>query len=422
LVSIGCLLASSNAFTPFTTTPQQQRIALFGATKKDGQEFLEDESSNKGISKPSTPLIDCGAWWRSTTVVVAGLTLAGQVAGASLLPAPEELLLPQQQDGIAHLQQSPSNMLAAATEIMDFSLPSYDDSIKGAELKTKSSDTSFNPFGDFEPKKVEDIAKAEEEAKKAEAKAAAADEKAAEEAKKAEAKKAAAEERAAEEAKKAEAKKKAAEERAAEIARRAEEREAKQKAAEEEREAKRQAAAAAKEASSSTSEAESPSFEIPDFKAPDISLPAFKAPDFKKPDFDIPKVEVPKLEIPKVDIPKIAVPKVDVSGVDAPKIDIPKFDSSSLPSISLPKVGGGEGAKVDLNLDPQDVRDERARAARQTYLASDETAKEAEAAARAAREAANEKLKLSRAAKDEACKTRPGGTLICLRNPFSTGF
>lgn len=46
---------------------------------------------------------------------------------------------------------------------------------------------------------------------------------------------------------------------------------------------------------------------------------------------------------------------------------------------------------------------------------------EIEAKARELRKAANEKKKIAKAAKDEACKTRFGGKILCIR-PFGIGF
>lgn len=342
--------------------------------------------------------------------------------------------------------QQPTTLVADKVVELDFSLPSYSDSVKGGDIsKSKLSAPSFNPFGDFEPSKVGDdlfgksssssvdepaVAVQEPKVSKAEQKAAA-------EAKKAE-------EKAAAEAKKAEKE-----------ARLKAERE-KQKAA---LERSKQVEAESAAETPSFKAPEMPEFKAPDFKLPDTSgfkapeMPDFKAPDlsgFKAPDmpkFDMPDTsafkapDMPKFEMPDTsgfkapDMPKFdtsKLPKFDVPKIDLPKNDyidldqLPKFDAPkvSLPSNlpSFPSFGGSDSSKDSVILAPQDVRDERARAARQVYLEYDASAKDIEAQAREARNLANEKKKLANAAKDEACQTRPGGKLLCLRNPFTAGF
>jgi hypothetical protein len=157
-----------------------------------------------------------------------------------------------------------------------------------------------------------------------------------------------------------------------------------------------------------------PKFDMPDtskFKAPD--MPKFDMPDtssFKAPDMS--SFSVPKFDLPKNDyIDFDQMPKFD-----APKVGLP----SNLPS--FPSFGGGDSSKNGVILAPQEVRDDRAREARQEYLQFDASAKEIEAQAREARNLAKEKQKLASAAKDEACQTKPGGKLLCLRNPFTAGF
>lgn len=109
-----------------------------------------------------------------------------------------------------------------------------------------------------------------------------------------------------------------------------------------------------------------------------------------------------------------------------PKIDMPKLPSVSLPSFSNPFAGGGGGgsdsSSSDALLEPREVRDEKARQARQVFLDADNDAKVIEQQAREVRAVANEKKKLANEAKDLACADRLGGKWICLRNPFVAGF
>ena len=299
------------------------------------------------------------------------------------------------------MQDVPTVLTAAfgSVETLDFSMPSYDDSAKSAP-KPKADAPAFNPFGDFEPKIVDqDELKAEKEA----AAAAAKEEKEA----------AAAASKAEKEAAAAAAK---AEKEAAAAAKKAEKEAKRQEELEKQRAFKEaQSASKAEAGSEAAPPAAGSSFEMPDM--PDIKVPEVKLPDFKAPDiqFSMPKVDMPKMEMPSgVDVPKVDMPKVDM-----PKIDMPKFD---VPKVSLPSFGGGSGSTDDVFLESQEVRDEKARTARQVYVQADAEAKEAEDAARAVRNAANDKKKLANAAKDEACETRPGGKIICLRNPFSAGY
>ena len=151
---------------------------------------------------------------------------------------------------------------------------------------------------------------------------------------------------------------------------------------------------------------------VPEFKAP--SFDGFKAPSFSMPqlpklggggsdvDYDL---DIPKFEAPKVSMPQVSMPS------------FPSFGGGDSSSSSSSFAGGAEE-----EAEPQEVRDERAREARQVYASFDSDAKAIEQQAREARNLANDKLKLANAAKDEACKTRPGGKWICLRNPFTAGY
>ena len=123
---------------------------------------------------------------------------------------------------------------------------------------------------------------------------------------------------------------------------------------------------------------DSPKFEMP--KSPEI--PAFKAPEipaFKKP--DMPKIDMPAFSMPdtsKLNLPKFSMPKVDMPKM--PEYDV-QTGSSSVPSFSapsLPSFGGGSPSSTSVDgvyIEPQEVRDERAREGRQVYLQADKEAK-----------------------------------------------
>lgn len=147
-----------------------------------------------------------------------------------------------------------------------------------------------------------------------------------------------------------------------------------------------------------------PDIKIPDFKAPDIKVPDFKAPEFKTPDFkapefkapdvklDVPDFKAPDIKMPDVSLPKFSMPKVDMPKVDLPKVDspsfsvpkTPSFETPKAPSFSAPSFGGGGGStkseyqSLDVidDVEPQEVRDERARAASTAYKEADASAKE----------------------------------------------
>mmetsp|Transcript_59778 Transcript_59778/g.173180 ORF Transcript_59778/g.173180 Transcript_59778/m.173180 type:complete len:447 (-) Transcript_59778:803-2143(-) len=399
-------------------------------------------------------------WSGPASVLAAGLTVAAQVAGASVeLPAQsvssyiQVATAPSQMANVQSTSISAisgnSLYLSAATEYLDFSMPSYGSSISDTTAKPKAEAPSFsNPFNDFDfgkkeespvEEKVDDGKAAAEAAKKAEKEKAdkeaaekkKAEEKAAAEAKKAEEEKAAAQAKKAEqetaEKKKADeaaakeaAKSKEAEEKAAAEAKKAE-KEArrlaeleKQKAAVERQKEKDAAAASATVSAPVASPPPAPVVEkvdvkIPEFKAPDVKLeiPEFKAPDLKMPSFSFPKVDLP-------DVPKnVAAPTFS-----APKFDIPKVEMPKAPTVTIPKLDVGT---VDEDIEPQEIRDEKARVARTAYKEADEQAKDFEAKAAQMRQIANEKKKVAKEAKDDACKTRFGGKILCIR-PLNSGY
>ena len=101
-----------------------------------------------------------------------------------------------------------------------------------------------------------------------------------------------------------------------------------------------------------------------------------------------------------------------------PKFDMPKTPPFDASSIKVPTFSSPE---VDKNLEPQGVRDDKARAARVVYLQANDDAHDMEEKARAVRRLADEKKELAKEAKDVACQTHWGGKLLCLR-PFNSGY
>ena len=92
-----------------------------------------------------------------------------------------------------------------------------------------------------------------------------------------------------------------------------------------------------------------------------VSVPAFDAPKFEAPKIDVPKFDVPKFDAPKFDAPKMAIPKFDApqasGGYD---FGAPAKSSSSVD---------------DDDVEPQEIRDERARGAASVFRDADKEAK-----------------------------------------------
>ncbi|GKZ00567.1 hypothetical protein MPSEU_001008900 [Mayamaea pseudoterrestris] len=418
------ILVKASAFAPVTSSNGPKALLTLHAEKQSS--FSES----------------CNAAMTSAFATLLGWSLAGQVASASLLAVNMEQQ--QQQQQVTFLPATSINLADKIVE-MDFSLPSYSESVKGSDIsQSKIGVPRFNPFGDFEPSKIAEQDSSNSKQQPFATAPAVVDDV-----------KPTIDKRAAAAAEKAAAEAKKIEEKAAADIKRAE-KEARLKV---EREKQRAAAERSKQEESSTPAASS--FKAPDFsdlKMPDTSglkMPdtsSFKAPDMPKfdlsgtssfkapamPKFGMPDTgnfkapAMPKLEMPdtssfkapsmpKFDMPNFELPKNDYIDMDQlPKFDAPKISMpSNLPS--FPSFGGSPRSD-DVVLDSQDARDGRAKDARQVYLQFDASAKEIEAQAREARNLAKEKQKMANAAKDEACQTRPGGKFICLRNPFNVGY
>lgn len=365
------LLQGSQAFAP-----QQRTVDTWKPTSSALSEHRED-----------------GGWLGpATAAAVASLALVSQMAFASPLP------LETQQPGVSmhSTSDSPSLLLAAfgGIETMDLSMPSYSDANKGDVLGPGKDIPSFNPF-DSETKEEASTSAIPAEGLKAAIEAKRAEEKAATEAKKTE-----------EEAKKAEKE-----------ARRLTQLEKQKEAAERAKQKEKEAAATKEE----------PSI----LAAPEISLPSFSTPSFSPPEMPEVKVlEMPKFSMPKMDLPeKSDMPKFDAPKFEAPKVLEFRAPKMSIPSFDAPKSSGGydfssqaaSASKEAEVVEPQEVRDARAKEARSDFLAADNEAKELERQARELREVANGKKKIANELKGDACKTRLGGKIVCLR-PLNSGY
>ena len=198
------------------------------------------------------------------------------------------------------------------------------------------------------------------------------------------------------------------------------------------------------------------------------STPKFEAPKFNKPDFssfklpEVPKVELP--EVPKIDLPSGAEDNADAPAISAPKFEAsllkipetPKVDSRAklgdasdfvptVPSFSVPKFSlpsstnapesslateraAAEAARQESNAAKNEASLEASDAQREKDTAAKEAAdvlkqklldvKEAEKTVEQAKKEANTAKKAAKRLRDKACKTRPGGKVLCLRNPF----
>lgn len=129
---------------------------------------------------------------------------------------------------------------------------------------------------------------------------------------------------------------------------------------------------------------------------PDVKLPSFS--------FEAPKVDTSKFSAPKFDVP--AAPKFDASKLDAPKVSVPKIGLSDDELAKLP---------------PQEVRDEKAAKEATKYKDLKAKAKDLEAKAKAAKDEARAAKKIAKEAKDDACVTRFGGKVLCIR-PLDSGY
>ena len=131
-------------------------------------------------------------------------------------------------------------------------------------------------------------------------------------------------------------------------------------------------------------------------------MPDVKIPSFSVPSFDVPKFEAPKsVSMPKLDVP--AVPKFEaLKSVSMPKLDL---DIPSAPSTST----------QDKYVEPQELRDARAAELNLKFKDVDKEAKAIEQKAKEARARANSAGQKFQAAKDDACSTRIGGKILCVR-------
>ncbi|EED92693.1 hypothetical protein THAPSDRAFT_262032 [Thalassiosira pseudonana CCMP1335] len=405
LATLLTLLASSNAFAPIGyQAPRTHLSALNNNNNND--DVKTDGAVSDGWRKASG----------GAAAFLTGLGIMAQVAFADVgvtasIDEPTFLQTQSTTTSSTTLVSigAPTFGGGGSFDTLDFSLPSYDEAVSGGDVLAPSASPAAS--------KSDDGGKAEKEAAREEAKKAAAEKKEAERAEK------------------------------------------------EAAEAKKQAdadAKAAKEAAKAEPDAPAVDIKMPDM--PDVKIPDVKLPDmpsFSMPKApEMPKIEVPKVEAPKVDkpapaasappaaisapavdfkaaempdikipdiklpsfsMPKVDMPKIDVPKVDMPKIDVPSFDvpKVSAPSFDVPSRASAPVASFDENLEPQEVRDERA-AAKNVVLKEAQN-EEAEKLANIARNKAAQAKKDFKAAKADACATRPGGKLLCLRG-FGVGY
>lgn len=455
-------LPTSAAFAFAPTSPQKRLAstqtsvdhvdtALFGNAKDENNDM---EHIMKGFD------VAAGG----AMAFLAGLGVAAQIAFAdttSIVERTPDVVNPPSSIVVSAGFTGSSG---ASFDTLDFSLPSYSEATGGS---SSSEDSSSSPEVSTKSSVVDTSAsdraaeKAREKERKAEEKAAgerkAADEKAAKE-------KDAADEKAAKEKAKADrlaaAKRSAAEQ----AARRAAEIEEENKPSpsptsivEEKKEV--DATPAFK-----TPDLKAPDLQVvPDFKVPDFKVPSFKAPDFKVPDFKAPDtiIKAPEFSTPELKAPELKAPEFKTPEIKAPKFKTPEFKASvpefkapefKAPDVKLPEFKAPAVPKFDIPsretsppsssasydfdvssdsrisvsepeeyIEPQEVRDERAKEAKIVFKDAAKEAKAIEQEAKIARAKANNLKKEFNKAKDDACKTRPGGNILCVRG-FTVGY
>lgn len=404
---------------------------------------------------------------------LVGLTLASQMAVAATLDPSSIVSMSPEIDAtpivlredsttklrMTQIENAPVSAISGssiqlADDYLSLDMPSYGDAVTSTS-KAKSSDGGSgplfsNPFGgnsdssdapdtSTEDKAAVDAAKQakkeaaaqerEEAAQRKEAKKAALD------ADKAEKEQAAAEKKAADEVK-------VAQKKAEKEARREAEKEKQRLAVESANAIKDEKAAAAPAENYSLPEVKIPEFKAPDFKAPefkapdfkvpDFKVPEFKAPDFKTPDFKAPDVKAPEfkapefkapdIKMPEFKAPSFSVPKMpDMPSVSTPSFSVPTTPKVSTPSYSSSSSSGGYASLDENIVDDQEERDEKAKVARTAFNEVDANAREVENQAKKLRAKADDKKKIAKEAKDEACETRFGGKILCVR-PFGVGY
>jgi len=303
-------------------------------------------------------------WGVAVASAFAGLTLAAQSAVGAM--APVDL----QYQFVTTIESSPT-LLSAGVETMDFSLPSYGDAVKDSvKSTTKAPPPSFNPFGDNfgAPPEAPKMPEISLPSIKAPPKPEPV-----------------------------------VEVETPELPKMPEISLPSIKAPE-------------------MPKFEAPKMDLPSFKAPEMpkDLPSFKAPEMPKnlPSFKAPEMPKDLPSIPKFEMPKSAPRVPDYDFGDIPKVSVPP-----LPNVNIPNPFAGSGKPQEpLNLASREVRDENARSTRQDLLDAEKDVKEAEKVLDALKQVRNTKKQVFNEAKDLACADRPGGKILCLRNPFTSGF
>jgi len=376
---IAMALGGASAFAPhqqqhITAAPPQLSTTTSLPVHTDGSDNNNNNNNNN--------------WGVAVASAFAGLTLAAQSAVGAM--APVDL----QYQFVTTIESSPT-LLSAGVETMDFSLPSYGDAVKDSvKSTTKAPPPSFNPFGDNfgAPPEAPKMPEISLPSIKAPPKP----------------------------------------EPVVEV--------------ETPELPKMPEISLPSIQAPEMPKFEAPKMDLPSFKAPEMpkDLPSFKAPEmpknlpsFKAPEMpkDLPSFKAPEMpknlpsfkapEMPKdlPSIPKFEMPK------SAPKVpdydfgDIPKVSVPPLPNVNIPNPFAGSGKPQEpLNLASREVRDENARSTRQDLLDAEKDVKEAEKVLDALKQVRNTKKQVFNEAKDLACADRPGGKILCLRNPFASGF
>jgi len=429
------------SFTPSPRLQQRQTSVELSAQ-------LDENSMVDGLKKVSG----------GAAAFLTGMGIMAQVAMAdpSAMSAIDESTVLQTQSSTISSNVllsigAPSIGGGSSFDTMDFSMPDYDQTTSKGDATRSSPTPSASPSSSSSDDSGD--AAAAKAAAKEDAKRAADEEKAEKAAQKqadADAKKKEA----------ADAKEAAAKDEEAKVA--AKEAKAKAKADRLAAEKEKQRIAVENQVQTNLDKSTSPTATadaIKDIKVPDIKVPEIKAPSFSLPkvDIDMPKIDIPKPAAPAVKIPDIpefkapnmdavkmpdmkafSLPKVDIPAMPKidipapPKFDAPKFDTPSAapaaanfdtqfdtPSAAAPAAA----PKVDkyADLEPQEVRDERAAQKNSVYKSAQAEVKEAEKVADAAKKKAVAAKKVFKQAKGEACVSRPGGKALCLRG-FGVGY
>jgi len=316
---------------------------------------------------------------------------------------------------------APSFSGGKSFDTLDFSLPSYSEANGGdSSPETKSAPTFSASFPELKLPGG-DEAKKDTAAEEAAAKKSAEEEKASKEQAKVDARIAKEKEAAEKEAKEEKKKADIAARRESEK-KKQEEMVARQRASEEKAAAADAAAKAADESAAKKVESAPTPAPAPKPKpAPPVVVPEVSAP--KLPEFTAP--EIPSFSAPDIKIPSFSAPDIKIPSFSAPKFEMPAAPSASTPKLSydldvkapsVPSFSSPAPESPKKSLEPQEVRDGKARSAKDKFKNLDNEAKALEQKADDARQVAKAAKKQAKDAKDDACQTRAGGKVLCIRS------